>query len=43
MYPPWNENTSGDWREEDLVISFPGTTLERRLELVSEWIKKVII
>lgn len=36
MYPPWNHGTPGDWRPGDLVLSFPGTTLERRYALVTE-------
>ena len=43
MYPPWNETTPGNWKDGNLAISFPGTKLERRLELIPEWLKKVTV
>lgn len=40
--PNWNENTPGHWKSGDLAISFPGISFERRLEIIPEWLQKVI-
>lgn len=40
--PNWNENTLGHWHSGDLAISLPGLTIDRRMELIPEWLNKVV-
>lgn len=44
LYPPWNNETLGDWRSGDLVLSLPGLTLKQRLEIVrsEKWQGRIV-
>ncbi len=43
FYPPWNEETPGQWGYGDLVLALPGIDLPRRLAITkSEQIKRYI-
>jgi hypothetical protein len=39
--PNWGPETPGDWREGDLCISLPGTSVEKRMQVIPEWLAKV--
>lgn len=43
LYPPWPATTPGQWRKGDLCLNLPGTSLQQRLDIVSQALQSGII